>query len=119
MFPDFVKKGVRRKFLVRNFHEASIIRDALYQINLEIIQAYGYSLDHNEEAWQVFMDKINNGGRDYIKKLASEYEQGTVNSLVSINVCPSCESKLMRQYIKGRTFADCSSCSKSYEILKK
>lgn len=118
MFPDFVKKGIRSKFLVRFPYEASIIRDALFQINLEIMQEYGFIPDHNEEAWQASMDKISSGGGDYIEKLASKYKRDMVNSLVSIDVCPSCESKLSRRYTEGRTFVDCSSCARSYEILK-
>ncbi len=119
MFPDFVKKGVRSKFLVRFPYESPIIRDALFQINLEIIQEYGFSLDHNEEAWQVYMDKINNGGWNYMRKMAATYEQGTVNSLVSINVCPSCESRLIKQYIEGKPISSCNKCGKAWEILQK
>jgi len=119
MFPDFVKNGVKRRFLVRNFHEASIICDALCQINSEIMQANGFTLDHDEEAWQAFMGKINSGEWDYMKKMASTYQKEMESSLISINVCPSCESRLTRKYIKGKTIADCNKCGKAWEILQK
>jgi len=119
MFPDFVKEGVRKKFLVRDLQQASIIRDALFQINLEIIQEYGFSPDPNEEAWQAYLDKIISGGVDYMKKMAATYEQGTVNSLVSINVCPSCESRLTKKYIEGKIISSCNKCGKAWETLQK
>ena len=119
MFPDFVKKGVRSKFLVRFPYESPIIRDALFEINLEIIQEYGFSLDHNEEAWQAYLDKIISGGVDYMKKMAATYEQGTVNSLVSINVCPSCESRLIKKYVEGKIISSCNKCGKAWETLQK
>ena len=99
--------------------EASIIREGLCQINLEIMRANSFRLDHDEEAWRAFMDKINNGGWDYLEKMASTYEQDVVNSLVSINVCPSCESRLIEEYIDGKTIAGCNKCGKAWEILKK
>ena len=70
------------------------------------MRANRFRLDHDEEAWRAFMDKINNGGWDYLEKMASTYEQDVVNSLVSINVCPSCESRLIEEYIDGKTIVE-------------
>jgi ribosomal protein L37AE/L43A len=54
-----------------------------------------------------------------MKKMASSYEQATMDLLVSINVCPSCESRLIRKYIEGKTITSCNKCGEAWEILQK
>jgi ssDNA-binding Zn-finger/Zn-ribbon topoisomerase 1 len=95
------------------------VSDALTQVALIIMKANGFKLEHNDKSWKGFMSTIREGGWDYLEKMAKEYRSDTERALVSINVCPECESKLTRKHVEGKTIVSCSSCGKAYEILDK
>ncbi|MFC1955904.1 hypothetical protein ACFLWZ_05195, partial [Chloroflexota bacterium] len=73
----------------------------------------------DDKMWQGFMILIKDGGWNYLQHMAKLYRADTANLLVSINVCPSCESKLSRKYVDGKTINSCHTCNNAWELLEK
>lgn len=118
MFPDFVKKEMKERFLVKDLEEASIVLDGLFQIALPIITAKDLNPEKEDKMWQEAMGKVRDGKGPYLKQKAAEHNENFKKSLVNINYCPNCNSRLARKYVEGKTIASCQSCSKAWEIIK-
>ncbi len=119
LFPQSMKEQVKEQFLVRNAEEASTVADALTRIALLIMDISHKKPEKEEEMWQTFTRIVKEGGWDYLKQMAAQYREDTERMLVSINVCPRCESKLTRKWVEDIVIISCPSCGKSYQILEK
>jgi hypothetical protein len=119
LFPQFVKEEIKKRFLVRNVEEASTVADALDKIALLIMKDTEKKPDQKEKMWRVFVEIVKKGGWSYLKRMAAQYREDTKRMLVSINVCPNCEGKLICRQTEGKVIISCPSCGKSYQILEK
>jgi len=114
-----MKEQVKKQFLVRNVEEASTVADALTRIALLIMDISHEKPEKEKEMWERFTQIIKEGGWNYLKRMADYYREDTERMLVSINVCPRCESRLTRKRVEDKTIASCPSCGKAWEILKR
>lgn len=118
LFPQPMKELVRKRFLIRNLEEASIVADALNQIVLLIMKGSNNNEEKQAKMWQTFTEIVKEGGWDYLKRMAEQYRQDNERMLISINVCPRCESKLTRKRVEDKVIISCPSCRKAWEIIE-
>jgi len=119
LFPQSMKEQVKKQFLVRNVEEASTVADALTRIALLIMDISHKKPEKEKKMWQTFTQIVKEGGWNYLKQMANYYREDTERMLVSINICPRCESKLTRKRVEDKVIISCTSCGKAWEILKK
>ena len=119
LFPQSMKEQVKKQFLVRNVEEASTVADALTRIALLIMDISHKKPEKEKKMWQTFTQIVKEGGWNYLKRMADYYREDTERMLVSINICPRCESKLTRKRVEDKVIISCTSCGKAWEILKK
>ncbi len=118
LFPQFLKKQVKDKFIVRNAEEALTVADALSQISLLVMKSSKNSPQQEKKMWHMFTDIVKEGGWSYVKRMAAQYREDTERLLVSINVCPNCDSKMGRKRVGDEVVVICPSCGKRYQILE-
>jgi len=114
-----MKEQVKKRFLVRNVEEASIVDDALTRIALLIMDISYKKPEKEKERWETFTRIVKDADWSYMERMAAEYRKDSKNSLILTNICPDCDSRLTREHIEGKTIASCPSCGKAWEILKK
>ena len=93
--------------------------DAMHHYSVLIVEKYKKDPGQTQKMWRDFINLVELGGWAHLNRLAKEGREHQEKLLVSINVCPQCESKLTRSLEQGEEIATCSSCGVSYVILKK
>jgi predicted transcriptional regulator/lambda repressor-like predicted transcriptional regulator len=119
LFPDFVIDCIKNHFIVKDDKTASVVMDAMHHYSVLIVEKYKKDPGQTQKMWRDFINLVELGGWAYLNRLAKEGREHQEKLLVSINVCPQCESKLTRSLEQGEEIATCSSCGVSYVILKK
>jgi|GEM_PF-4097000 len=117
LFPEFVKKQIKERFLVRNAEEALSVADALTQIALMIKRVSEDNPVQEEKMWWSFADIVKEGGWSYLRRLAAKYREDYERLLVSIDVCLGCDGKLTRKRVGDKVIVNCPSCGRTYQIL--
>lgn len=118
LFPGYVKKDIKRRFVITTEEEALIIADAMHQWALLPIKYRRDEPEYQRRLWRTFVACVKEEGWDYLQRLADQYRKDFSAAMLEIDVCPHCQKKLIRQLANEREILFCISCGGSYPIPK-
>lgn len=116
VYPDYVKKRIKRMVHVNTPDEASLVAKALIEFSLRMYVFGDISPQQEEKVWDVFFANVGKQGLDYIHELGKRHVRWYGDSIYYISECPHCKGKLTREVILGRIGLRCLSCSVSHPI---
>ena len=119
LFPAYVKKEMKRRFVVTNDEEALVIAHAMHQWVCVNIPFGKHDPEHERTVWRAFVEGVKNEGVLFLRRLAEQYRRDIEREALEVGLCPRCLHKLIRQPGQGTGILICSSCGSSYPISQK
>ena len=116
MYPDSVKKRIKKIVHVNTPEEASLVAKAMIEFSLPMYVLGDISPQQEKKVWDVFFENVEKHGPKYLYESSKIHWQKYKDSLFYIDTCLNCDGKLTRVVILGKVGLRCDSCGLSQPI---